>query len=342
MLLDESTSLGLNLRFAQAAALSSSLLVASGGAGSAFAAALPSTFVQTQIQLNTPFADPFSAMPVTTNSGPSTVSDSLSAPLEDGQCRIYACSASADGSARATASFGTLGAYASGDGFAGNGGSANAFVTAQSSWTDFITATSSAIPNGTMVPLKVTVALEGETVLHKSLGNGAIAAVLDSGLFTFTGDAPSPGNETLVVYLCATTDPSSNITPPDCDAALANVFLSSETSSTADLVVGQTLGFSGGFTVVSSASVSTLGLDTVSATADGSNTSRIYLEPLADFSLTTASGHDYTRPVPEQSSLALGAISLVALWLLHRRNSGSHRCRPNDDLPVGEHAWRSG
>jgi hypothetical protein len=124
-------------------------------------------------------------------------------------------------------------------------------------------------------------------------------------------------------------DFSRSVTGEGCSVAYAGVHTSTPTAadgtifmqdsacdeldiddSTAEIqaIIGQELNVNSFLT----ASVAPLG--TTVATADALNTFRFFLDPLGDFTYTSASGNTYFRPgtaVPEPSTLVLCGVALL-------------------------------
>jgi len=283
-------------------------------ASSATLAADPSTLATSTVELLTPFADKNPTNRVTTPNSPSSVTNSDFVPLTHGTCGPLDCSASADGAGAASASFGPLGASASGNALSTEGAASTFDVSSTAEWLDFGVPTSSTLPNGSAVSLEVDMFLQGNTDLHGSIESNLPVAVFQSGVITFTGDSPTPQNSTLVGRLCGSTDLAAVYTPPGCGPIPLNAFFEGDLSVMIDLVVGQSIGIEGQLEVIAAGTASAAG-GSLSGSADGTNAATFVLKPLDDFTLVTASGHDYST-APEPGSLALGAVGLLGVGTL--------------------------
>lgn len=191
-------------------------------------------------------------------------------------------------------------------------GNGQMLAVAAARWTDFVTPTSPSLPAGTAVQVKATFGMQGiADVSGGSLspsGNPNAAGISATWIFIsfmFTDFEFSP-------ELCA-GDPSQI----GCGVLPAGIDFQSDGTAIFNLEIGQTFAFNGQLQVVATAgsfAAEDGAFASSSVTSDASHTGQFFLQPLGDFTLVTASGHDYSPTgVPSSSAPQPTAAMLVGL-----------------------------
>jgi hypothetical protein len=219
--------------------------------------------------------------------------------------------------------FGRAGVFAHVETEAQQHGNGIMLAVAAARWIDFVTPTSPTLPAGT--PVQVTASFGMDGIANASggffspSGNPNAAGITATWIFNsfmFSDFEFSP-------ELCA-GDPSQiacGVLPPGTP-------FHSDGTMTFNLEVGQTFIFTGQLQVVATADsfASEDGaFASSSVDTDASRTGEFFLQPLGDFTLVTASGHDYSptgvpsSPVPQPAALILVGLGAATLGVLRRR-----------------------
>lgn len=305
------------------------------GSGTAFADMIPTTSATVTAQTGGTAGAFFDIQQNINQPGPTSASVSVGgAAGSDGSTSAA--------SASAVANFGTLGVMGGGSGstlpdISTTGVSSDS--TASASWDDFLTA----VPNaGSLLapgaPVVANLSLDlSFTNTFAATNNGVGTFSYDVVIF-FAPIDPVTGvpTSTLVVDDCLSfnPDPASNF----CDAGSHFIGIPADTNRqqltaqfdpiALQIAIGQPFELSVGVTFGGqcTSGPNPTAVSSCSFVGDALHTSNAFLQPLGDFSLIAASGHDYapgTTPpgsVPEPTTLALILTVLMpaALWLRRR------------------------
>ncbi len=213
----------------------------------------------------------------------------------------------ASASATAIADFGALrldaatSASAVGDPIRG-AGSTSAAVIMEGAWTDYISVPPKLplLRPGDPVQVAASLTLAGVSVSPPTIvHNGNVFGYALYQAATLV----TQSTETLsaLVVCVATSDlgDCSTIVPPIAPPPL--VPFEHEEAATVNLIVGETYTLTTRLSITANAAATGFlpdGSAGISLTADASNSAHTYLQPLGDFTIVSASGHDYSLPGP--------------------------------------------
>jgi hypothetical protein len=263
---------------------------------------------------------PNCGQPLNVTFNPSTTNG----PTSDQQ--VLLGGANNNASVSGVADFGHLGVLAEVDTQAMTGGLGNLSALTSASFTEPLMVTSPTLAPGTIVKAMAVVGMDG--IAEVSGGalspdpGGAVTSAQWS-FFASMQDLNNPINSLSVcldsLVQCDPTDPSS-LLGPNVPFEVTKPFVFTFVVGETPVIVGQLL-------VVASAAASAFedgAFASESVTSFAFHTANFYLQPLDDFTLVSASGHDYSLPVstaPEPNSVLLVAGALSALLIVRRRGS---------------------
>jgi hypothetical protein len=253
------------------------------------------------------------ALAFTTNNAPT------SDPLE-----VLLGGANNDALVSGISDFGVAHVMAQADAFALDGGFGQMDAQTEAVWTDYFTIGGGALAPGTVVQVMASVGMDGMT----SVSAGAVGAGGDlfpnnaNAYWTFFASMQNVNNPSDFVSVCADALVGC-ILPP-------NVAFQANDAAVFNLVVGQMTAITGLMEVHTAAAAVSPGPGGVafaSVTADASHTANFYLQPLGDFTIVSASGHDYLPAavpappavVPEPASMLLVGSGVAAMIVRRRR-----------------------
>jgi hypothetical protein len=324
-------------RFAQATSVCMLAFVTASGL--AYADLTPTTGVEVQTLTWSTDGTLQDQQSVTNPNAPSSASVSRTTVGGDGS--------TGGASATAIANFGTLGVSGSGGGStppatprAGGGGSA----LASAFWDDFLTA----VPNpdsllvpGAPVTANLALSLDFQnSTLALNNANGFFDYELSAGIVVTDPVTGVQSSITLLDDCFVFNDPDFNL----CGRGSHRIDIPGNTGDqplavqfapiTLPLAIGQPFELGVGLSYFGECNVgpSDTAISSCSFDNDAMHTSTATLQPLGDFTLVAASGHDYSAPVttppgslPEPGSLALVVSGLLPAALSLRRRSNPRK-----------------
>ncbi|HJU24202.1 MAG TPA: hypothetical protein VJ891_16990 [Casimicrobiaceae bacterium] len=253
----------------------------------------------------------------------------------------------AGASASGFADFGTLGVGGSGSGLTPPGStsaSVSGSAQASASWDDFLTAMPNAgslLDPGTPVSANLVLTLDFQnSTLSLDNANGFFAYELAAGIVVTDPVTGAQSSITALDDCFVFNDPDFNL----CGRGSHRIDIPGNTGNqpltvqfapvTLPLAILQPFELGVGLSFFGECNVGpdfTAG-SSCSFDADAMHTSKTTLDPLGDFTLVAASGHDYSAPVttppgtlPEPGSLALVVSSLLPAALSLRRRSNRRK-----------------
>ena len=261
--------------------------------------------------------------PLNVTYNPSTPSGATSDPLE-----VLLGGANNDALVSGFADFGQLGVLAGADAEAmDTGHSGNMLAQAAAIWTEPFLVSSSTLAPGTMVQAMALVRMDG--IVSASGGTASPdpsnprEAAIDAS-WNFVASMQNLSNPSDYVFVCADSVGPSCLLPPNVPFEASKPFVF-------NFVVGDVAVVTGLLQAVASAGAATSvdgAFASESVTSAAMHTASFYLEPIGDFTLVSASGHDYSlQNVPEPASGLLLAIGLGALTASRHGSRRSRRAR---------------
>ena len=220
--------------------------------------------------------------------------------------------------------FGHARVLAETDTFSTGPGNASMLAASAAIWTDYFTI-NSALAAGTVVQAMASIDMEGITdVSEGAIGpDGGPLANRTDAFWSFFASMQNLNNPSDYGFLCADWQDPVCLLPP-------NVPFGSHRAVTFNLVVGDVTEITGLMQVVAgSGTLANVPGEVASASviSAADHSAHFFLQPLGDFTLVSASGHDYLPSaaspapdvVPEPTSMLLVGSGVAAMLVRRRR-----------------------
>lgn len=261
--------------------------------------------------------------PLNVTFNPSTNNGPTSDPIE-----VLLGGAGNNASVSGFADFGHLGVLAEADTQAMTAGSGSLSALASASFTEPLTVTSSTLAPGTIVTAMAVVGMDGIAQVSGGTLSPEPRQAVTSAQWNFFASMRDLSNPTNSVSICLDSlvacDPPGGLLGPNVPFEVTEPFVFTFEVGETPTIEGQLLAGA----TAGSAALGDGAFASQSVTSFAFHTANFYLQPLDDFTLVSASGHDYSLPastsVPEPNSVLLVAGALSALLVVRRRR-GSRR-----------------